>query len=105
MGVTALWFFGLHVATNGNLIGDSAMTIWNDASGPVPGLVSTAHANGTTNGQWKPIPLPNGSWQFQNKNSGQCLDVYGGSSSPGVQLDQWPCKSGAAGGNQAFATR
>jgi YVTN family beta-propeller protein len=62
-------------------------------------------ANGTTNGQWEPIALPNGSWQFQNKNSGQCLDVYGGSSSPGVQLDQWPCQSGAAGGNQAFATR
>ena len=62
-------------------------------------------ANGTTNGLWKPIALPNGSWQFQNENSGQCLDVPGSSSSLSVQLDQWPCQSPAAGGNQAFATR
>jgi len=40
-------YFGLHVAWNGVLVNDSAMTTWNDASGPVPGLISTAHANGT----------------------------------------------------------
>src|SRR5690242_11447461 len=40
-------YFGLHVATNGNLISDSAMTTWNSTTGPVPGLISTAHANGT----------------------------------------------------------
>ncbi|HEV2371512.1 MAG TPA: RICIN domain-containing protein [Streptosporangiaceae bacterium] len=61
--------------------------------------------NGTTNGLWKPVKLSNGSWQFQNEHSGQCLDVTGASSTLGVQLDQWPCKSNAAGGNQAFATR
>ncbi|HEV2373127.1 MAG TPA: RICIN domain-containing protein [Streptosporangiaceae bacterium] len=61
--------------------------------------------NGTTNGLWLPIKLSNGSWQFKNENSGFCLDITGASSSLGVQLDQWACKSSAAGSNQAFATR
>jgi hypothetical protein len=59
--------------------------------------------NGTTNALWEPILLSNGSWQFQNENSGLCLDVPGNSSTLGLQLDQWPCKAGAAGTNQAFA--
>jgi hypothetical protein len=61
--------------------------------------------NGTSNGLWLPISLSNGSWQFKNENSGQCLDVTGYSSALSVQLDQWPCKANAAGDNQAFATR
>ena len=40
-------YFGLHVAPSGNLFNDSGMQIWNDRNGPVPGLISTAHANGT----------------------------------------------------------
>jgi len=40
-------YFGLHVAWNGALVNDSGMTTWNDPSGPVPSLISTAHANGT----------------------------------------------------------
>ncbi|WP_442875724.1 RICIN domain-containing protein [Actinoallomurus sp. NBC_01490] len=36
-----------------------------------------------------------GSWAFQNQNSGLCLDVYGAGNNAGQQLDQWPCKNAA----------
>jgi hypothetical protein len=58
--------------------------------------------NGTTNGLWLPVQLSDGTWQFKNDNSGLCLDVYGGTSKLGQQLDQWYCKSSAAGTNQGF---
>ena len=45
-----------------------------------------------------------GSWQFKNRNSGLCLDVYGAGSGTGQQLDQWPCKN-APGTNQDFNPR
>jgi YVTN family beta-propeller protein len=61
--------------------------------------------NGTTNGLWKPIALPTGSWRFQNENSGQCLDVPGYSTSPAVQLDQQPCPVDPVGLEQTFDTR
>ena len=60
--------------------------------------------DGSANSLWLPIQLSDGSWQFQNQNSGQCLDVTGQSSAPGTQLEQYPCKSSAAGTNQGFAT-
>ena len=60
--------------------------------------------DGAANALWLPIQLSDGSWQFQNKNSGQCLDVPGQSSTPGTQLEQYPCKSDAAGTNQGFTT-
>jgi hypothetical protein len=50
------------------------------------------------------VAQSDGSWAFQNQNSGLCLDVYGASSNAGQQLDQWPCKN-AAGGNQDFTPR
>ena len=59
--------------------------------------------DGSANSLWRPIPLPDGSWQFQNQNSGQCLDVTGQTSTAGTQLEQYPCKSDAAGTNQGFA--
>ena len=40
-------YFGLHVDWTGGFSDDSALAIWNDPNGPVPGLISTAHANGT----------------------------------------------------------
>ena len=61
--------------------------------------------NGTTNGLWLPIQLSDGSWQFKNEHSALCLDVTGASSSTGVQLEQWGCKSSAAGTNQGFAAQ
>lgn len=61
--------------------------------------------NGTTNSLWLPISLGNGQWQFKNKNSGLCLDVTGASTQEGTKLQQWGCKSSAAGTNQAFATQ
>ena len=60
--------------------------------------------DGAANALWLPIQLSDGSWQFQNENSGQCLDVTGESSAPGTQLEQYPCKSSAAGTNQGFTT-
>jgi Beta-1,3-glucanase/Ricin-type beta-trefoil lectin domain-like len=58
--------------------------------------------DGAANALWLPIQLSDGSWQFQNKNSGLCLDVPGQSNTAGLQLEQYACKSGAAGTNQGF---
>jgi chitinase len=60
--------------------------------------------DGAANALWLPIQLSDGSWQFQNENSGLCLDVTGASSTPGTQLEQYACKTSAAGTNQGFAT-
>ena len=60
--------------------------------------------DGAANALWLPVQLSDGSWQFQNKNSGLCLDVPGQSSTPGTQLEQYPCKTNAAGTNQGFTT-
>jgi spore germination protein YaaH len=40
-------YFGVHVTWSGDFSDDSALSIWNDPYGPVPGLIQTAHANGT----------------------------------------------------------
>jgi hypothetical protein len=61
--------------------------------------------NGTSNSLWLPVSLGNGQWQFKNLNSGKCLDVTGASTAQGTGLQQWSCKSSAAGTNQAFATQ
>jgi chitinase len=60
--------------------------------------------DGSANSPWLPLPLPDGSWQFQNENSGLCLDVTGQTGAPGTQLEQYTCKTSAAGTNQGFAT-
>ncbi len=39
-------YFGVHVDWTGALVNDSGLSIWDDPNGPVPGLISTAHANG-----------------------------------------------------------
>ncbi|WP_034261696.1 arabinofuranosidase catalytic domain-containing protein [Actinospica robiniae] len=57
--------------------------------------------NGNAASQWLPSQQSDGSWQFKNKNSGLCLDVFGAGSNNGQQLDQWPCKN-APGTNQDF---
>jgi hypothetical protein len=57
--------------------------------------------NGNAASQWLPSQQSDGSWEFQNKNSGLCLDVYGVGSNTGQQLDQWPCKN-QPGTNQDF---
>jgi Beta-1,3-glucanase/Ricin-type beta-trefoil lectin domain-like len=58
--------------------------------------------DGAANALWLPIQLSDGSWQFKNENSGLCLDVTGNSSTAGTQLEQYTCKSSAAGTNQGF---
>ncbi|MEV0408872.1 RICIN domain-containing protein, partial [Actinoallomurus sp. NPDC050550] len=60
--------------------------------------------NGAAGSMWKPVAQSDGSWSFQNQNSGLCLDVYGAGGNQGQQLDQWPCKN-AAGSNQDFTPR
>ncbi|WP_435799908.1 RICIN domain-containing protein [Streptomyces canus] len=68
-----------------------------------PNIVQQA-PDGTADSLWLPVRQSDGSYAFQNKNSGLCLDVYGGGSDLGRQLDQWPCKN-TAGSNQDFTPR
>jgi hypothetical protein len=60
--------------------------------------------NGTSNGLWLPIQQSDGTWQFKNQNSGLCLDQAGAVTTPGVQFDQWTCKTGT-GNNQDFTVQ
>ena len=60
----------------------------------------TATANGSAPQLWNAVQESDGSWSFVNKNSGLCLDVYGGTTE-GQQMDQWPCKYALAN-NQDF---
>ena len=69
----------------------------------VPDIVQQT-PNAAANSLWLPIQQSDGSYEFQNKNSGLCLDVYGAGSNLGQQLDQWPCKN-APGTNQDFMVR
>jgi len=69
----------------------------------VPDIVQQAR-NGAASSLWRPVAQSDGSWAFQNQNSGLCLDAYGAGSNAGQQLDQWPCKN-AAGTNQDFTPR
>ena len=66
----------------------------------VPNIVQQV-PNSAPNSLWLPIQQSDGSFSFQNQNSGLCLDVYGANSTLGQQLDQWPCKN-APGTNQDF---
>src|SRR5262249_22722665 len=59
-----------------------------------PDIVQQA-LDGAAGSLWLPVQQSDGSYVFQNKNSGLCLDVYGGGSNLGRRLDQWPCKNTA----------
>ncbi|MEV6942193.1 RICIN domain-containing protein [Streptomyces sp. NPDC051172] len=83
---------GLAVGVSGSLT----------ASG-TPDIVQQA-PSGATGALWLPVRQSDGSYSFQNQNSGLCLDVYGGGSNLGRQLDQWPCKN-TTGSNQDFTPR
>lgn len=49
------------------------------------------------NQKWKPIQNGDGSWTFQNRLSGKCLDVpWDRRTTNGVQLQQWACNGGIA---------
>ncbi|MGW3096732.1 RICIN domain-containing protein [Streptomyces sp. NPDC001102] len=69
----------------------------------VPDIVQQAPGT-APNALWLPVRQSDGSYAFQNRNSGLCLDVYGAGSNAGQQLDQWPCKN-APGTNQDFSVR
>ncbi|MFE0325861.1 RICIN domain-containing protein [Streptomyces sp. NPDC058960] len=68
-----------------------------------PDIVQQA-PDGAAGTLWLPVRQSDGSYSFQNKNSGLCLDVFGGGSNLGQQLDQWPCKN-TQGSNQDFTPR
>ncbi|MER6122135.1 RICIN domain-containing protein [Streptomyces sp. NPDC001795] len=68
-----------------------------------PDIVQQAPGT-AANSLWLPVRQSDGSYGFQNKNSGLCLDVYGAGSNPGQQLDQWQCKN-TPGTNQDFILR
>lgn len=40
-------YFGVHVTWTGDFSQDSALSTWNNPSGPVPGFIAAAHAQGT----------------------------------------------------------
>ncbi|MER6079289.1 RICIN domain-containing protein [Streptomyces sp. NPDC001833] len=68
-----------------------------------PDIVQQAPGT-AANALWLPLRQSDGTYAFQNRNSGLCLDVYGAGSNAGQQLDQWQCKN-APGTNQDFAVR
>ena len=68
-----------------------------------PDVVQEPVSGGSAS-QWLPAQQSDGSWQFKNRNSGLCLDVYGAGSNQGQQFDQWPCKN-APGTNQDFTAQ
>ena len=97
-----LWSFGRAGAGGGFPSGYHELTAASDglcAQG-TPDIVQEP-ASGTSGSLWLPARQSDGSWQFQNQNSGLCLDIYGAGSNTGQQLDQWPCKNAAAT-NQDF---
>jgi mannan endo-1,4-beta-mannosidase len=46
---------------------------------------------GTPQQQWTPVPAGDGRYTFVSQRSGMCLDVRGGSTAPGAQIQQWYC--------------
>ena len=72
----------------------------NSVAQGVPDIVQEP-VSGSSASLWKPEQQSDGSWSFQNDNSGLCLDVYGAGSNQGQQLDQWACKN-QPGTNQDF---
>jgi len=80
--------------------GDDVAVAGNSTAQGTPDVVQEP-ASGASGSLWKPAQQSDGSWQFQNQNSGLCLDVNGAGSNTGQQLDQWPCKN-APGTNQDF---
>jgi hypothetical protein len=83
--------------------GQDVAVAGSSTSAGVPDIVQQV-PNGAANALWLPKVQSDGSYEFQNKNSGLCLDVYGAGSNLGQQLDQWPCKN-APGTNQNFFVR
>jgi Ricin-type beta-trefoil lectin domain-like/Bacterial Ig-like domain (group 2) len=51
---------------------------------------------GGTNQQWMPVSLGNGVWKFVVRHSSKCLDVPDGSSTVGVQVQQFDCNGTGA---------
>ena len=83
--------------------GDDVTVAGNSTAQGTPDIVQQP-VSGASGSMWKPEQQSDGSWQFQNQNSGLCLDIYGAGSGTGQQLDQWPCKN-APGTNQDFTPR
>jgi hypothetical protein len=83
--------------------GDDVAVSGSATASGVPDIVQQA-PSGAASSLWRPLQQSDGSYEFQNSGSGLCLDVYGGGSNLGQQLDQWTCKN-APGTNQDFNPR
>jgi Ricin-type beta-trefoil lectin domain-like len=83
--------------------GDDVAVSGNSTAQGTADIVQQA-VSGAANSLWQPLQQSDGSWEFRNQGSGLCLDVTGGGSNTGQQLDQWPCKN-APGTNQDFTPR
>jgi hypothetical protein len=83
--------------------GDDVTVAGNATTSGSPDIVQEV-PNGSAGSLWLPIAQSDGSTEYQNRNSGLCLDVFGAGSNTGQQLDQWPCKN-APGTNQDFVAR
>ncbi|HEY3611157.1 MAG TPA: RICIN domain-containing protein [Pseudonocardiaceae bacterium] len=83
--------------------GDDVAVANNATAAGSPDIVQQV-PNGSAGGLWQPIAQSDGSFEFQNRNSGLCLDVFGAGGNTGQQLDQWACKN-APGTNQDFFPR
>jgi hypothetical protein len=83
--------------------GDDVAVSGSAAASGVPDIVQQA-PSGAASSLWRPLQQSDGSYEFQNSGSGLCLDVYGGGSNLGQQLDQWTCKN-APGTDQDFNPR
>ena len=51
---------------------------------------------GGANQQWKAVSTGSGTYTFNPRNSGQCLDVRDVSTADGARLQQWACTGGPA---------
>jgi hypothetical protein len=83
--------------------GDDVAVAGSTTAAGTPDIVQQV-PSGAANSLWLPIQQSDGSYEFQNSNSGLCLDVFGAGSNTGQQLDQWSCKN-VAGTNQDFTPR
>jgi galactose oxidase len=83
---------GAYGELQGENSGDDVAVAESSTTAGVPDIIQQV-PNGAANGLWLPKQQSDGSWQFQNENSGLCLEVYEADDNPGQALDQSPCKN------------
>jgi glucosylceramidase len=99
------WFDPIDASISAHIISDASVNAnaWDVAGGTSvtwdgAGIDAYDYL-GSTNEQWRAVPLPNGSFNFVSVSSGKCLDVPSSSKQQGIGLDQYDCNGTNA---QAF---